>query len=163
MQRVTLLPVLLVIALAGCSADAATDAPSLNYAMQANPFTGSCELVSQPPQPISPGVVRQVNVGDCIVSHLGKSTYISENVINFATGTQTFQGSYIAANGDLLYFNGNGTNQLVAPGQVAFEAEVTFQGGTGRFADATGSATVAGAADVISRTSQFATSGTIAY
>jgi hypothetical protein len=163
MQTPTLRPMMLVLALAGCSADSLTDPVSLNYAMQATPFTGSCELVAQPPQPISPGVVSQVNTGDCIVSHLGKSTYFSENVINFTTGTQTFQATYTAANGDLLYANGNGTNQFVGPGQVAFQAQITLEGGTGRFADATGSTTIAGTADVVNRTSQFSTSGTIAY
>lgn len=163
MQTVSLRPMMLVLVLAGCSADSSTDVPSLNYAMQATPFTGRCELVAQPPQPISPGVVRQVNVGDCIVSHLGKSTYLSENVISFATGTQTFQASYTAANGDLLYATGTGTNQFVGPGRVAFHAQVTFEGGTGRFADASGSATISGEADVVTLRSQFTTAGTIAY
>lgn len=163
MPRPTLRPMTLVLALAGCSADSSTDPLSLNYAMEPAPVAGRCELVAQPPEPISPGVVRQVNLGQCIVTHLGKSTYFSENVINFATGTQTIQATFTAANGDLLYAEGSGTNQFVGPGRVAFQANITFEGGTGRFADAAGAATIAGEADVVNRQSQFTAEGNIAY
>ena len=161
-------PIMLVLALAGCSADALTDATPVNFEpvnfdMVPTPFTASCDLVNDPPQPISPGVVRQINRGDCIIAHLGKSTYYSENIINFTTGTQSIEAIYTAANGDLLYANGSGTNQFVGPGQVAFHAQVTFEGGTGRFEDATGSATVAGQANVVTRVAHFDALGTIAY
>ena len=163
MQRPTLRTVLLALTLAGCSADSPTDPVSPNYARHATPFAGDCELVSQPPVPISQGVVSQVDTGECNVTHLGKATYFSDKVINFVTGTQSFDGSYTAANGDILYVSGAGTNAFVGPGRVAFQAQITFEGGTGRFSDATGSATIAGEADVVNRRSQFTTSGTITY
>lgn len=156
-------PVLLGLISVACSADSATDAVSLSYGMQPAPFVGSCKLLSEPPQPIGPGVISQVDTGECTISHLGKSTYTSAKVIDFVAGTQTFQGMYVAANGDVLNVSGNGTNQLVAPGRVAFTAQMEFQGGTGRFADASGSATIEGEADVVNRRSQFTASGSIAY
>ncbi|MEX2281130.1 MAG: hypothetical protein WEE89_01455 [Gemmatimonadota bacterium] len=163
MRRLPLHPILLGLVLAGCSTDSATDPLSTSFAMVATPFSGRCALAIQPPTPISPGIVRQIDIGTCPFTHLGLSTYISDKVINFITGTQTLQNTYIAANGDRLYANGSGTNQLVAPGRVAFSADVTFAGGTGRFSNATGSATVTGEADLVNARSKFTTSGTIAY
>jgi hypothetical protein len=87
----------------------------------------------------------------------------SPTILNFVAGTQTIQGTYIAVNGDLLYANGSGTSQLVAPGRVAFQASVTFEGGTGRFASASGTATITGEADVVNGRSHFTTTGTISY
>jgi hypothetical protein len=131
--------------------------------MQPTPFTGSCELAIQPATPVSPGVIRQLDLGECLISHLGKSTFISDKIINVVAGTQVITGTYTAANGDILYANGTGTNQMVAPGVVAFQATVTFAGGTGRFADATGSATLSGSANFATGRSQFSTSGSIVY
>jgi hypothetical protein len=107
--------------LTACAADSPADPLSPQLAMVPTPFRGSCELVIQPPEPISPGVVRQIDIGDCRMSHLGRATFISDKIINFVAGTQTIEGTYIAANGDLLYANGSGTSQLVAPGRVAFQ------------------------------------------
>jgi hypothetical protein len=163
MQRRTLRTILLTFALAGCSADSATNPLSPSFQMQPTPFQGHCELAIQPATPVSPGVVHQLDLGDCILSHLGKSTMISDKIINFAAGTQVTQITYTAANGDILYANGGGTNQMVAPGVVAFQGTVTFEGGTGRFADATGTATFSGSAHFATGRSQLTTSGTIAY
>lgn len=71
--------------------------------------------------------------------------------------------TYIAASGDLLYANGSGTSQPVAPGRVAFQSTVTFEGGTGRFASASGTATITGEADLVNARSSFTTTGTIRY
>ena len=163
MQRHMLPYVLVGLVLAGCSMDSSTDALSPHYDMVATPFGGRCELAIGPAQPIGPGVIRQVDIGECIVSRLGKSTFISDRVVNVVAGTQTVQNTLIAANGDNLYANGSGTNQLVAPGRVAFRADVTFQGGTGRFANASGGATIVGEANFAIGSSEFTITGTIAY
>ena len=163
MRRLPLRPILLGLALAGCADDPSTDPLSPHFAMVSTPFSGRCELAIQPPTPISPGVVRQIDIGTCPFSHLGLSTYISDKIINFMTGTQTFVITFITANGDRLYATGGGTNQMVAPGRVVFNATLNFAGGTGRFVNATGSATVTGEADLVNARSRFTTSGTIAY
>jgi uncharacterized Zn-binding protein involved in type VI secretion len=162
MRRYSAGPILLGLLLMGC-ADSPTVPPTPQFAMTDTPFRGSCELVIQPPEPISPGVVRQIDIGDCRISHLGRATFISDKVINFAAGTQTIQGTYIAANGDLLYANGSGTSQLLASGRVAFQGVVTFEGGTGRFSSASGTATITGEADPVNARSSFTTTGTIRY
>ncbi|HEY0306286.1 MAG TPA: hypothetical protein VGC44_15030 [Longimicrobiales bacterium] len=163
MQRRITTPILLAFGLAACSADSATDALSPSFQMQPTPFAGSCELAIQPATPVSPGVIHQLDLGDCVLSHLGKSTVISDKIINLAAGTQITEMTLTAANGDILYANGSGTNQMVSPGVVAFQGSVTFEGGTGRFADATGTATFSGSANFAAGRSQFTASGSIAY
>jgi hypothetical protein len=162
MRRFFTGPILLPLLLSAC-ADPPTAPPTPQFAMAATPFRGGCELVIQPPEPISPGVVRQIDVGDCRISHLGRATFISDKIINFVASTQTIQGTYIAANGDLLYANGAGTSQMVAPGRVAFQGTVTFEGGTGRFANAYGTASITGEADLVNARSSFTTTGMISY
>jgi hypothetical protein len=163
MRRLSARPVLLGLVLTACAADSPTVPLSPQLAMVATPFRGSCELVIQPSEPISPGVVRQIDIGDCRISHLGRATFISDKIIDFVAGTQIIQGTYIAANGDLLYANGSGTSQFIAPGRVAFQGTVTFEGGTGRFASASGTATMTGEADPVNARSHFTTTGTISY
>jgi uncharacterized Zn-binding protein involved in type VI secretion len=163
MRRFLARPILLALLVSACAADAPADLLSPQLAKVATPFQGSCELVIQPSEPISPGVVRQIDIGDCRISHLGRATFISDKVIDFVAGTQSIQGTYIAANGDLLYANGSGTSQFIAPGRVAFQGNVTFEGGTGRFANASGTATMTGEADPVNARSSFTTTGTIMY
>jgi hypothetical protein len=162
MRRLSAGPILVGLVLSAC-ADSPTVPPTPQFAMADTPFRGSCELVIQPPEPISPGVVRQVDIGDCRISHLGHATFISDKIINFMAGTQTIEGTYIAANGDLLYANGSGTSQPLPSGRVAFQGNVTFAGGTGRFASASGTATITGEADPVNARSSFTTTGTISY
>jgi uncharacterized Zn-binding protein involved in type VI secretion len=136
---------------------------SRQAALQAVPISGSCELAIQPAQPVSPGVIRQLDVGTCQLSHLGKSTFVSDKVINLMAGTQTAQVSITAANGDILYASGTGTNAMVAPGKVAFRVDFVFTGGTGRFAAASGTAVSEGEADLVNAQSRLTLNGSIAY
>jgi hypothetical protein len=163
MRRLSACLILLGLMLTACLGEAPTDPLSPQLAMVPTPFRGSCELVIQPAEPISPGIVRQIDIGDCRISHLGRATFISDKIINFMAGTQTIQGTYIAANGDLLYANGSGTSQFLAPNRVAFQGTVSFEGGTGRFVSASGTATTTGEADPVNGRSHFTTTGTIRY
>jgi hypothetical protein len=107
---------IVVLAFAGC-ADDSRDPLSPRFSNQPVPFTGArCELAIQPATPIGPGVVRQLDIGECRFTHLGLTQYLSDKIIDFAAGTQALQITYTAANGDQLYATGNGTNQLVHPG-----------------------------------------------
>jgi hypothetical protein len=168
----------LAMILAGCSGELPTDpidsafgAQAGQPALQANlqaarppvPIRGTCELAYEPAQPVGPGVVRQIDVGTCHISHLGKSTLVSDKIINFIAGTQTADLAITAANGDMLYASGNGTNSMVAPGQVAFRVELTITGGTGRFSGATGTVVGEGTADLANAQSKLAMAGTIRY
>jgi hypothetical protein len=157
-------PVLALLLLAGCSSqlptianDGASGAQSSSpEELQASqhearpevPIRGTCETEIQPAEPVSPGVIRQLDVGTCRLSHLGVSSLVSDKLINLAEGTQTAAVVFTAANGDLLHARGSGTNSMTAPGQVAFRVELTFAGGTGRFTDATGLVVSEGVADL---------------
>lgn len=71
---------------------------------------------------------------------------------------------YRAAYGDRLLMSFLGTGQLdLATGEVSFVGTETFLGGTGRFANASGSATVQGRASVATNLGSFTSTGRIAY
>jgi hypothetical protein len=172
-------PVLALLLLAGCSAELPTMAhegalgaqaafpvglqASHRGARPAVPIRGRCEMEAQPAEPVSPGVISQLDVGTCHISHLGMSTMTSDKLINLAAGTQTADVVFTAANGDMLYASGNGTNTMTAPGQVAFRVELTLAGGTGRFSDATGLVVSEGVAILAEAKAYLTMAGTIRY
>ena len=61
------------------------------------PIHGACDTAIQPATPVGPGVIRQIDVGMCRVSHLGSSSFVSDKLINLATGTQTAEALIAAA------------------------------------------------------------------
>ena len=152
------------VAVLGCGGDSATSLDGgAQFGVDGVPFSARCELAIQPPTPVGPGVIRQLDTGECIVSHLGRTTFVSDKVINVVAGTQTIQATFTAANGDVLRASGAGTSGMVSPGVVAFVATISFDGGTGRFADASGSATIRGQANLAAGTSAAEMTGTIQY
>ncbi|HSJ24756.1 MAG TPA: hypothetical protein VK929_08825 [Longimicrobiales bacterium] len=166
----------LAMILAGCGAElpvepySAFSAQGGDAELQANhqtapvvPIRGTCDLEAQPPQPTGPGLIQQRDVGTCHISHLGKSTVVSDKVINLMAGTQDAEMVITAANGDMLYLSGSGTNAMVAPGQVAFRVELTITGGTGRFTGATGTVLSQGTADLATAQAKLSMAGTISY
>ena len=169
MSRTVFLAPVLTLALAACGTELPTgpiadlNAAQFSEVGQDRPFKAECHLRIQPPTVLSPGVIAQVDTGDCQALHLGKSTLVSDKVINLAAGTQTLQMVFTAANGDILRASGTGTNAMVAPGVVQFTADVTFAGGTGRFASATGRATIKGQANLAEARSAMVMEGFILY
>jgi hypothetical protein len=172
-------PVLAMLVLAGCSAELPTTPDDSAFRGQSSyqaglqathydarpavPIRGTCEAAIQPAAPVSPGVIRQLDLGTCRLSHLGVSELVSDKLINLAAGTQTAEVIFTAANGDMLYASGSGTNSMTAPGQVAFRVELTITGGTGRFSGATGTVVGEGTADLANAQSKLAMAGTIRY
>ncbi|HEY1458872.1 MAG TPA: hypothetical protein VGH59_02315 [Casimicrobiaceae bacterium] len=73
---------------------------------------------------------------------------------------------YTAANGDMLFSNFVGAGVFTSATGVSFSGTETYDGGTGRFADATGSAALPGTAEFTSPTAgvgQYSVEGTISY
>jgi hypothetical protein len=159
----------LTFALAACGSElpsgplADLDAAQYSAVGQDRPFKAECHLRIQAPTVLSPGVIAQTDSGECQALHLGNSTLTSDKVINIIAGTQTIQAEFTAASGDLLRVSGAGTNVMVAPGVVQFTADVTFAGGTGRFANATGRATITGQANLAEARSAMVMEGFIQY
>jgi hypothetical protein len=135
------------------------------------PHKGSCSTIVTPVS--APGVFpQQLRIdSDCRLTHLGRttgqtiqtvalagppSTTIPLNIVNVTT--------YQAANGDQLYMLFTGSGQLdPGTGNVTFYGTETYNGGTGRFAGATGSASVDGSASIFTNLGTFTLQGRIAY
>jgi hypothetical protein len=141
----------------------ARDATSTDASDVARPMSGRCETTLDPAVPLAPGVIRQVDRGTCQLSHLGRSDLVSDKVIQLMTGTQTTAATFTAADGDVLRATGQGTNALTGPGRARFTATLTFVGGTGRFAGATGTVAVVGETDLVARRATLTLDGQIAY
>jgi len=133
------------------------------------PFGGTCTFVSTvlpPEEGQPPNVIRFHQDFICHLTHLGLTTGSS-----LETATLTATGSvfvttvtYTAANGDQLFTVQNGTGTVPANGEINFTLTETVTGGTGRFADASGSFSAAGAITQATRTGEFEfISGTLSY
>ncbi len=135
---------------------------TLSAAHVPTPFRGSCDLIVTP-LPSTPPIIRQTDTGPCRLSHLGRATLEGVLEIDLTTGTQTGTRTLTAANGDELYLSVVGTSGPAGPGLVSFTASFTIDGGTGRFADATGTATGEGIANLMTRETSTTIEGEIVY
>lgn len=168
MTRSILIAPALTLALAACGPEISGPPAFENEVRhsavaQDRPFRATCQMQIQPPTPLGPGLISQVDAGECQALHLGKATLVSDKVINLIAGTQATQITFTAANGDVLRADGTGTNVMVAPGIVQFTANMTFVGGTGRFANASGQATINGRANLAQATSAMVMEGSVTY
>ena len=163
----------LLCTLVGCveraptlSAADASSSKAISAATQASgpkPIKGHCELTFNPPPLPLPPVHRQIDTGTCWFSHLGRTTLYGVQDIKFAAGTQRGERTFTAANGDVLRAVHAGTSAPSGPGVVRFVTTITFVGGTGRFANATGQMTGEGTANLITRTTSVTNEGWITY
>ncbi len=173
-MRFALIPsILFSLFVSGCVGDGPTEpagpASSARLKIAAaqqsvpRPLAGKCDALMAPPIFVAPGVIRQIDSGTCQLAHLGRVAFYSDKLINVFAGTQTTQASFTAANGDSVYAVGSGTNTPSGPGLVAFTTALTFVGGTGRFEQVEGEASVVGQANLITRRSTLTLEGSIAY
>ena len=85
-----------------------------------------------------------VSDGSGQISHLGAFTFHNDFTSFTLTGPDTFSftltASIVAANGDVIFTTATGTGTLTATGSEATLVS-TITGGTGRFADASGTIT----------------------
>jgi len=105
------------------------------------PFKGRLEGTAT----ITPGTPPFVSVsigGTGNATHLGRFTLEIPHVVNAMNRTSTGTYEFTAANGDTLTAGFTGQATLTAPGVLSVVEIATITGGTGRFADATGSFTV---------------------
>jgi hypothetical protein len=95
-------------------------------------------------------------------THLGRFHVEIPHLVSFATATGEGTYTFTAANGDVLRAHFTGVADTSGP--IFFIVEhATITGGTGRFADATGSFTVERAYDVAAGTTTGSIEGTVAY
>lgn len=174
-MRTPIAPVALVALVFSACIDGAPTAPAtsvirassgsgtLQTSSASRPFKGSCTTTFSPPPFPLPPTLHQIDIGNCNLTHLGASVFYGELDINFAAGTQSGWRRLTSANGDVVYVTTTGTSRMSAPGQVAFTAQLTIVGGTGRFAEATGSAVGTGVANIATRSTSLTIDGSIRY
>src|SRR4030095_15985726 len=131
------------------------------------PYKGSCTTVVLPVQ--APGVVPQeLRIEtDCTLAHLGRTTGVAEQFVT-PTGqsgtivTLLIQNTSVltAANGDELRASFIGSGVLdPTTGEVTFIGVETYDGGTGRFVQATGSSEGPGEDSVVAKPRFFTANG----
>ncbi len=80
-------------------------------------------------------------------THLGEGHLSSTGVTSVIPPMpQEGEGTLLADNGDLLYWEFEGSAKVLRPGEVEFSGNYTITGGTGRFAGVTGTGTYWGTA-----------------
>lgn len=160
----------LTVVLCGCGAESATaPTPTIQArptglrAAVSVPIGGSCETSLAGPPIVTPPILTQNDVGVCQLAHLGRVSVYDTQQINLATGTETAQVTFTAANGDELRLTNVGANERTGPATIRFTGTITVVGGTGRFANATGQITAEGTADLVSGQGWITLDGSIAY
>jgi hypothetical protein len=106
------------------------------------PFKGSLQAV-ETHQPNLPTVfVTATGSGEA--TQLGRFTVSYEVTVNVQTGVGSgLSAHFVAANGDSLFAEGSGqATPTETPGVMKIVETYTIKGGTGRFADASGTFTV---------------------
>jgi hypothetical protein len=104
------------------------------------PFKGRLEGTAT----ITPGTPPFLSVsieGTGNATNLGRFTVEIPHVVNTTNRTSTGTYEFTAANGDTLTAGFTGQATLTAPGVLSIVETASITGGTGRFADATGSFT----------------------
>lgn len=154
----------------GAAATRELSAAPSRAAAPSRPAGGTCTLVGRallPPQPGQPAnVVRRHVDWVCQLKHLGRTTAsVQETATLGPTGAiLTNTTVYTAANGDQLFVVYNATATLPDQnGVVSFSGTETVTGGTGRFADASGSLSRIGSVSVVTLSGQYETRGTLSY
>ena len=126
---------------------------------------GRCESILEPFPDLLPAQLPQRVTGTCQLAHLGRVTYDFVHVIDFTASPITFTTTkltFTAANGDVLRAPGVGFAFPNAEG-FAVAGTYTFDGGTGRFTNATGYVNFVGQALVPAFTATLTLDGEIAY
>lgn len=164
MRSCTISAALIAIVAAACAHDVPTTAsrPAPDAAAAVGPasitdakITGKCRTSFAPPPFPLPPVIQQTDVGTCRLAHLGHADFHAQQVISFAAGTAVSNDMrFTAANGDVLMATSAGTFAPFGPG-VRITALITFAGGTGRFANASGELQITGQADFSTNTTTF--------
>ena len=128
------------------------------------PFKGTLEgtYTATPVNPANPLILNVQLDAAGRASHLGKFTYGFPHVVDRSGIPSTGEGSatFTAANGDQVFAKVSGNAFLIVPGLLAGVEEGTIIGGTGRFANASGTYTIRRLIDQIGGTTSGSFEGT---
>ena len=156
---------LAVLTVAGCTQFESPVAPQRTIAALApasanlvtRPWEGSCEGTGT----FRPDFITLDITGTCHLSHLGLTTTVGVEITGIVlSGVHMFT----AANGDILYTTTAGQATLKPDfSGVTFSNIETVTGGTGRFANASGSATRIGSTNFSDGSATWEIVGTLTY
>jgi len=136
------------LSLAGCSDNGITDTTSLSASSASShslgaerPWSGSCDVAAQ--------FISETTLlitGECQLAHLGRASVPEYQTITPGPSGIGYTNTavYTAANGDELHTTNIGVATPTAEG-LSLNGTETAVGGTGRFANASGSAILVGA------------------
>lgn len=149
MRAFTSLTVLVTIAITGCGDAATSPVAPPSAALQAagaavqRSWEGRCDVDAT-----ITGPTTFLITGTCQLAHLGRTTVVTQETMDWALGTFTNTSTYTAANGDRLYTTGSGVAAFGQDGAGALTGTWTVVGGTGRLAGASGTAAYVESAQV---------------
>jgi len=136
--------------LGACAGDTVTGASELASARSTQnkvavdrPFTGDCTLFSEGLVFTGPASATQVITGTCNLTHLGRSSIVIHENIDFTVSAYSSVAIITAANGDELHATFVGIATPGATG-LSLAGSMNVTGGTGRFANAGGSSSQSG-------------------
>ena len=125
------------------------------------PFTGSLEGTVTV-TPLNPPFASVVITASGNATHLGQFTLQVPHIVNFATANGEGTFTFTAANGDRLTATFTGHADTTPP-IFKIEETATITGGTGRFANATGSFVAHRLFDPVAQTTTGTFEGTVAF
>lgn len=136
-------------------------ATALQGAMAAEmPFRGTFDAVEIPT--VHPPIVNVTATGGGNATQLGKFTMTYTAEVNLVSRLGFGSGEFIAANGDRLFVDTVGQSSPTStPNVISIVETLTITGGTGRFANATGSLTLERLKDQVSGSTSGHMDGTI--
>jgi hypothetical protein len=151
MRSSTSLTAVLIVVLTACAGDAPTAVVAPREATRlAAPAGGAASATAERPwkgqcdvEATITGPTTFLISGTCQLAHLGRATVVTDETIDWATGSFTNTSTYTAANGDVLYTAGSGVAAFGANGAGNLTGTWTAAGGTGQFSGATGAAAYA--------------------
>jgi hypothetical protein len=124
------------------------------------PFKGTLQSTEYVVSGDDASDVRHLD-GTGSATHLGRFTLSADFTVIRATGNATGTATWTAANGDEIRVSVVGHGDIVVFPIVTITETHTITGGTGRFADATGTITIERSADIVTGVSSGSLSGTI--
>jgi hypothetical protein len=123
------------------------------------PFSGTLESTEHVVGGDAASAVRHLD-GAGTATHLGRFVLSADFTVILATGNATGTATWTAANGDQIRTSVVGHGDIVFPTVTIIETH-TITGGTGRFADASGTITIERSANILTGVSSGSLSGTL--
>ncbi len=164
----TALVVVAALVLSGCGSEptGTLSTPSSHVALATNAqqrITGDCKITSVVALGVQEGVLTQFSTADCRLTHLGRTASSMVQRVDLATLVARAEVVWTTASGDVVRATSVGQGTATGPGTVAFTGTVTIGGGTGRFANASGTLAVSGTADNVNGTGSSRYDGWVDY